>query len=528
MAKANARCMIRRVRRRPQKLTGYQRGVRVFLERFLQVLYVLSTVGLAIVGFNTLVLAALYWRHRQEDPAPPAAPPPGDWPSVVVQLPIFNERHVVERLIEAVAALDYPRDRLHVQVLDDSTDETVHLVARAVEAAKARGLHIEQVLREKRVGYKAGALEYGMQHSDADFIAVFDADFQPHPDFLRRTVPHFLSDARLGMVQARWAHLNDSYNLLTRAQALALDAHFVVEQTARHRSGLLMNFSGTAGVWRRACLEDAGGWQHDTLSEDIDASYRAQMRGWRFLYLPDVGVPAEIPPLMMGFKRQQARWATGTIQCLKKLGGQVLTSPSLSLAQKAEAMVHLGGYLLHPFMVLLLLTTLPLLLMGGISGLPLAGLGLAMLGSPVQAALSQTRLYDDWKRRLLVFPVFMVLGVGIAVSNSLAVWRALVGGQQAFQRTPKFQVGGQTESWLGSNYTLPVDGTTWAELLLAVYAAVSGVLAVTRLPALAPFMLLYAVGFGYVAGLSLYQAQTARHIQEHRAIKDVRGGSAAI
>jgi cellulose synthase/poly-beta-1,6-N-acetylglucosamine synthase-like glycosyltransferase len=318
-----------------------------------------------------------------------------------------------------------------------------------------------------------------MAHSDADFIAVFDADFQPHPDFLRRTVPHFLSDERLGMVQARWAHLNDKYSLLTRAQALALDAHFVVEQTARHRSGLLMNFSGTAGVWRRACLEDAGGWQHDTLSEDIDASYRAQMRGWRFLYLPDVGVPAEIPPLMMGFKRQQARWATGTIQCLKKLGSQVLTSPSLSVAQKAEAMVHLGGYLLHPFMVLLLLSTLPLLLMGGISGLPLAGLGLAMLGSPVQ-------------------------------------------------RTPKFQVGGQARLWLGSSYTLPVDGTTWVELLLAVYAGVSGMLAVTRLPALAPFMLLYAIGFSFVAGLSLYQSQAARRIQERRAIREVRGGSAAI
>lgn len=498
------------------------------LERFLQVIYSISTVGLAVVGFNTLILSILYWKHRHKDPPQPGLPAEDRWPSVVVQLPVYNERHVVETLIDAVSRLEYPRDRLRVQVLDDSTDETIHLVSRAVEAARERGLAITHDLREERVGYKAGALGYGLAHSDAGFIVVFDADFAPEPDFLRRTIPYFLEDDRLGMVQARWAHRNAGYSLLTRAQSIALDAHFVVEQTARHRAGLLMNFSGTAGVWRRTCIEDAGGWQYDTLSEDIDLSYRAQMRGWRFLYLPDVGAPAEIPPLMMGFKRQQARWATGTIQCLRKLGGTVLKSPSLNLAQKAEAMVHLGGYLLHPFMILLLLATLPLLLQGGISQLPLAGLGLAMLGSPVQAAISQTRLYDDWKQRLLYFPVFMVLGVGIAVSNTAAVWRGLVGGQQAFQRTPKFLVVDGVESWLGSTYTLPVDSTTWIELVLAVYAAVTGLLALSRLPALAPFMLLYAVGFSYVAGLSISQAQTARHIQEHRPVSEIRGGSAPI
>ncbi|MBN1121696.1 MAG: glycosyltransferase [Anaerolineae bacterium] len=475
----------------------------------LQIMYCISALGLALIGLNTLVLSALYLRYRKDRNPRPAVECEADWPPVVVQLPIYNERHVIVRLVEAINKLDYPRDRLLVQILDDSTDDTVEFAAVAAEHACAEGLQIEHIHREDREGYKAGALNVGLNRTEAPFVAIFDADFTPGPDFLRKVIPYFLENKNLGMVQTRWAHLNTEESPLTHAQALALDAHFVVEQTARHRSGLLMNFSGTAGIWRRECIESGGGWQSGTLSEDIDLSYRAQLKGWEFLYLPDVSAPAEIPPLMMAFKRQQSRWATGTVQCLRKLGGRLIRS-RLTAWQKLQGIIHLGGYFLHPLMILLLLLTLPLLLMDGLNNLPLAGLGLAMLGSPVQAIISQSTLYPDWKKRLLYFPLFMVMGAGIAVSNSAAVYRGFRNQTFAFRRTPKFHAQGQGSSWTHSSYTLPVDWTTTIEIGLAVYALVIGALAVTRLPALVPFMMLYAAGFAYTAGLSLWQARVAR------------------
>lgn len=488
---------------------------------FLQTLYVLCAVGLAVVGFNVLALTVLYLVHRG-DPAPEPAPlAEDDWPAVVVQLPIFNERHVVEQLVDAVSRLDYPADKLSVQVLDDSTDDTVARAAAAVEMARARGVAIEPVRRPTRGGFKAGALEYGLTRTDAPFVAIFDADFRPQPDFLRRVMPHLAADDRLGMVQARWAHLNAEESNLTRAQALALDAHFVVEQTARNRSGLLMNFSGTAGVWRRACIADSGGWEHDTLSEDIDLSYRAQLRGWRFLYLPGLGVPAEIPPLMMGFKRQQSRWATGTVQCLLKFHRTLLHS-HLNPLQKLEALIHLGGYFLHPLMLLLLLLTLPLLLMGGVGHLPLAGLGLAMLGSPLEVIVAQQTLYGGWGRRLVRYPVFMLMGVGITVSNAVAVLQALSRRPLPFRRTPKFRAGAAGgDGWSASSYTLPLDATTLLEIAFSLYAALIAVLAIGRQPALVPFMALYALGFAYVAGLSLWQARVVRQAQPGRRVLSV-------
>ena len=486
------------------------------LTTILQVLYVASTVGLAIVGFNSLLLSLLYLRKRKAEPPTPPTPDEADLPPVLVQLPIFNERHVVERLIETVARLDYPRDRLTVQVLDDSTDDTVAIAAAAVEAARSAGLQIEHVRRGTREGYKAGALAYGLEQNDAPLVAIFDADFTPPPGFLREVVPYFLTDDRLGLVQTRWAHLNEQQNLLTRGQALALDAHFIVEQTARHRNGLFMNFSGTAGVWRRVCIEDSGGWHHDTLSEDIDLSYRAQLRGWRFLYLPGVGVPAEIPPLMMGLKRQQSRWATGTVQCLRKMGGTLIRS-HLTPWQKIEALLHLGGYFLHPLMLIVLLLTLPLLLLGGLNNLPLAGLGLAMLGSPVQVTISQRALHrDNWARRLLVFPALLLGGMGIAVSNTAAVLRGLSGRAQPFERTPKFQARGADRGWAASSYALLSDLTTTLEVLMALYAAATAAVALTRLPAVVPFMVLYALAFLHVAGVSAWQSRAARRVQRRQ------------
>jgi cellulose synthase/poly-beta-1,6-N-acetylglucosamine synthase-like glycosyltransferase len=472
----------------------------------LQVIYGISALGLALIGFNALVLSIVYLWHRRKRAVEPPPPPEGEWPSVVVQLPVFNERYVVRRLVEAVSRLDYPRDRLTIQLLDDSTDKTSRIAAEAIEHACQNGLRFEHIRRGTRAGYKAGALAYGLEKTDAQFVAIFDADFIPEPDFLRRVIPYFLADESLGIVQTRWAHLNADYSPLTRAQALALDAHFVVEQISRNRGGLLSNFSGTAGVWRRTCIEDSGGWQTDTLSEDIDLSYRAQLRGWRLLYLPEVATSAEIPTQIMAFKRQQARWATGTIQCLRKHGPRLL-SARLNIWQKLEALYHLGGYLVHPLMILLVLSTLPMVVSGHLGRLPLTALGLAVFGPPLEIMLAQMHLHRDWPRRLMAFPILMLLGIGIAVSNTKAVFQAFSAHPQTFKRTPKLQMHEGRQMKAAGDYVLPVDHTVWFELGLGVYAGVTALLAFEHAPAVAPFMVLYAVGFLYVAGTSLWQAR---------------------
>lgn len=470
----------------------------------LQIVYMVSAFLLALLGFNAIILSTIYLLRRSESRSVPPMP---DLPKVVVQLPIFNERYVVERLVEAACRLDYPRDLLTIQLLDDSTDDTAVIAGAALDSLRAQGFAIEHIRRESRVGYKAGALEYGLNCTDAEFVAIFDADFVPMPDFLRKVIPHF-NDPKIGMVQTRWAHLNSDYSLLTRAQALALDAHFVVEQTARNRGGLLMNFAGTAGIWRRECIETSGGWHMDTLSEDIDLSYRAQLRGWKCLYLPDVEAPAEVPPLMMAFKRQQGRWATGTVQCLRKLGKTVLFS-HLNVAQKFEAMLHLSGYFVHPLMLIVLLLSLPLLWFDQLNGLPLAGLGLAMIGMPVQILISQRRLYADWGARFAALPILILIGLGIAVSNTQAVLRGLSTKPISFARTPKFQLSDRRQRWSNSTYTLPIDITTWVELGFAFYALMSFLVAVQRQSPAMVFMGLYVLGFSSVALTSIWQARVS-------------------
>jgi glycosyltransferase involved in cell wall biosynthesis len=471
---------------------------------FLETLYVASVLLLAVLGFNALALSALYLYHYRNNPDRPVELTHANTPTILVQLPIYNERHVVERLVRAVSSLDYPRDRLLVQLLDDSTDETVAKAAAAVEELRERGFPIEHIRRGTREGYKAGALSYGMGLCDAEFIAIFDADFEPQPDFLRQVIPYFLTNAELGLIQTRWAHLNAKHSLLTRAQAMALDAHFVVEQTAQNRGGLLMNFAGTAGIWRRACIETSGGWQADTLSEDIDLSYRAQLGGWRGLYLPEIGTPAELPHLMLAFKRQQSRWATGTIQCLGKLGRRMLFS-QLRPAQKLEAFLHLCGYFVHPLMLIVVLLTLPLLALNRLNGLHLAGLGFAMLGLPLQIALGQMRLYDDWLKRFVMLPVLMVVGMGIAVSNTEAVLKGLSGKPVAFARTPKFEIRDKVQGKYDTHYMLPINHTTWIELAFSIYSAAALILAIGRQSAATPFMALYALGFGTVAISSILE-----------------------
>jgi cellulose synthase/poly-beta-1,6-N-acetylglucosamine synthase-like glycosyltransferase len=483
-------------------------------------IYIVTAVWLAVYAFNAWVLTALFLKHRRS-PTPPHPFPARaeELPPVTVQLPIFNEALVVERLIDAVARLDYPTHLLQIQVLDDSTDETTEIALARVTEYRRQGLQIELLHRSDRTGFKAGALKCGLETATGEFIAIFDADFVPEPDFLKQTIPHLLADRQLGFVQTRWGHLNRDYSYLTATQALAIDGHFVVEQTARQRSGLMMGFNGTAGVWRRACIEAAGGWQGDTIAEDLDLSYRAQLAGWRCLFLPNVAAPAEVPPQLAAFKRQQFRWAKGSIQCLQKLGWQVCRAP-LPWPVKLQALIHLSNYLAHPLMVILAIITPMLMLTGGVDHLhfPLIYLSLVSLGPPLMYATAQIWLYPaNWRRNYRVMPLLILLGGGIALSNSKAVLEALLGVGNVFRRTPKFNLASPADGWQNSVYRLPVDGLALGELALCLYSLVSAGVSVANNNLVAvPFILLYAFGFGYVSLQGLWEARVIKRFKVER------------
>lgn len=471
-------------------------------------IYVGAATGLAIYGLNVILLAALYWHTCNESRDLPALVAQ---PRVTVQLPIYNELYVVERLIDAAAALDWERARLQIQVLDDSDDETAQIAQARVDYHRKRGVDIVRVVRANRAGFKAGALAEGMRSASGQYIAIFDADFVPPSDFLKRTVPYLVAQPELGLAQTRWGHLNPNYSALTRAQALALDGHFVIEQTARQRNGLFFNFNGSGGVWRRTCIEDAGGWQGDTLSEDLDLSYRAQLRGWKFLYLPHVVAPAEIPAQMNAFKRQQFRWAKGSTQCLIKLAPRLLTTRGLSGLQRAEGLLHLSGYLMSPLMLLLLITIVPLIALQ--TRLPdvLIYLMVPTLGPAAAFALAQRALYPDWQARFRYFGVLVLLGIGLAVTNSLAVIEALTGHDNNFRRTPKFRLESDGDSWDTKRYTLPFSWDAIVELGFAAYALAGAMIAwrngsVWTLP----FLLLYASGFAYTGLVTLWHSRPRR------------------
>ena len=460
-------------------------------------LYALCALSLGLYTAGQAILLWQYWRTRH---AVPVAPPLKELPTVAVQLPLYNEANVAGRLLDAVAALDYPRDKLLIQVLDDSTDATVQLVARKLAQLESRGYEVQHIRRDQRDGFKAGALAAGTTKCQSEVIAIFDADFVPPPNFLHRTLPHLMAQPDIGIVQIRWGHLNASENSLTSAQMLSIDTHFVIEQAARNRSGWLIPFNGTGGVWRRSCIEAAGGWSADTLTEDLDLSYRAQMTGWRSLFLPEVEVPGEIPPQLAAYKQQQARWATGNTQCLLKLAPQIIAA-KLSATQKIMAIQHLCQYLPQPLMLLMLLLTPPLLFTSALTGLPLAPLGLLGLAPPLMYIASQMRLHRNWLPRLTAFPALLFIGTGMSLGNSLAVLTALLGIKTGFRRTPKFRQG-----WTRSNYALTADVTVWLEIALMLYALWAARLAWDMQPELCPYLLIYALSFATVVGWSLRES----------------------
>ncbi len=478
------------------------------------ILYFAALGSLALFGVHRWFLVFLYLRHRP-GPEPPEIPT-DKLPQLTVQLPIYNELYVAERLILAVAAFDWPHDRLEIQVLDDSTDETTARIAKLVERLRGTGLRILHLRRESRDGFKAGALAAGLRVARGDWIAVFDADFVPPPDLVRRLAAH-LADPRVGMVQARWGHLNADHSALTQAQALFLDGHFVVEQTARCRSGRFFNFNGTAGIWRRTCIEDAGGWQADTLTEDLDISYRAQLAGWKFVFLPRIVAPAELPVEIGAFKAQQHRWAKGSIQTARKLLPSILSS-HLPLGVKIEAAAHLLANLGYLLMVLVATLVVPAVWIRRetsaweLVALDLPLFALSTLSVVAFYLLARHEAEGHARASLRWIPVLMAVGIGLSLSNARAVVEALVGHRSGFQRTPKLALG-SGEPLSERRYRTPLRRETWVELVLAVHFCAGVILAGRhQLWGAIPFLAMFAAGYAYTGLTALAQRRSARFV----------------
>jgi len=470
--------------------------------------YFFVLVILAVYGWHRYYLVYLYLKHKDQRPLPP--PALDHLPRVTVQLPIYNEMYVADRLIDAVCRLDYPPDLLEIQVLDDSTDETRVVAEQAVRRNVGRGVNIAYIHRTDRTGYKAGALEAGLKVATGEFVAIFDADFMPEEDFLQRMVPHF-GDPKVALVQARWGHINEDYSLLTKIQAILLDGHFVLEHGARNRAGLFFNFNGTAGIWRRTAIEDAGGWQHDTLTEDLDLSYRAQLRGWRFVFLPDHVAPAEVPVEMNAFKSQQHRWAKGSIQTCRKLLPRILRS-DLPLSVKTEAFFHLTANFNYLLMCVLSVLMAPSMIIRYNMGwyemllidVPLFFAATASVANFYMVC--QRELHPDWTTRLKYLPFLMSIGIGLTVNNTRAVLEALFNKKSEFARTPKYRIEGQTDEWIGKKYHQNFVVQPVIELALGLYFTATVFYALSNgIYGTLPFLVLFQIGFLYTGLLSIVQ-----------------------
>jgi len=485
-------------------------------------LYLLCMIAMSLYGLNALVTATLFVLSKRSQKKESPAPEPRKWPKVTIQLPLFNEKYMLERLLKAVTSLDYPADRLQIQVLDDSTDDTVLLSARLVEEYRAGGVNIECIFRTDRGGYKAGALKKGLETASGEFVAIFDADFIPSPDWLRKTIPQF-ENPNLGCLQTRWGHTNREYNLLTRAQALAMDAHFVVEQTARSRNRLFMNFNGSAGIWRRSCIEEAGGWQTDTLTEDFDLSFRAQLCGWSVGLLPDVVVPAELPASVEAFKKQQSRWAKGSIQVTRKIGKQILSQADIPPYKRISGLLQLTAYSVYLFMIIMFFLTLPVGLLAPrfFTVFPISIL--ATFGPPMLYALAGARGTPSLAGRLKILPVLTIIGFGISLNSAIAIIEALIGKGGTFVRTPKLNLTNNPDATgqIDRSYLQPISPIVWGEIGLSLYALLTIALLLPRLGwFVVPWMGVYWLGYFYIAALNLYQHWQAQYSHSSYAIKE--------
>lgn len=490
-------------------------------------LYFAVLIVLSFYGTHRYYMTYLYFRNKRKRPA---AMEVGEiLPRVTVQLPIYNERYVVERLVDSVCQLDYPHHLLEVQVLDDSTDDTVDIAREVVETWRKRGVDVVHIHRTDRTGFKAGALENGLKLAKGEFVAVFDADFTPDADFIKRTVGHF-ADPGVGMVQVRWGHINREFSPLTQAQAILLDGHFIMEHAARNRSGLFFNFNGTAGIWRRTTIGDAGGWQHDTLTEDLDLSYRAQLRGWRFVFLQDVVSPGEVPVDINAFKNQQHRWAKGSAQTALKLLPRILRS-SQPLRVKVEACFHLTANFSYPLLVLLSLL-MPLAITirykHGWYEILLFDLPCFFAATVSMCgfyAMSQREMGEATWQRIKYIPFVMSLGIGLSLSNAKAVMEALLGHETPFNRTPKHGVLKKGEQWKGKKYRGQRSILPYLELFMGLYYTLTLYVAVKSEHWFSiPFIFLFQIGYLYVSGMSLLQNRAPRGAQVN---EDVVGAEPA-
>jgi cellulose synthase/poly-beta-1,6-N-acetylglucosamine synthase-like glycosyltransferase len=482
------------------------------------VIYFFVLSILAIYGWHRYFLVYLYMKNKANQPAPGLLPALSPLPRVTIQLPIFNEMYVADRLIDAVVEMDYPAELLQIQVLDDSTDETTEIAAMAVRRHKSRGCNIQYLHRVDRRGFKAGALEAGLKVATGEYIAIFDADFIPSTDFLMRTLPHFGGDPKVGMVQARWGHINQDYSLLTKIQSMLLDAHFVLEHGGRNRAGCFFNFNGTAGIWRREAIISAGGWQHDTLTEDLDLSYRAQLAGWRFKFLPDLVAPAEVPVEMNSFKSQQHRWAKGSIQTCLKLLPRILRSDQ-PLGVKAEAFFHLSAnfnYLLMSVLSILMFPAMWVRYSMGWTEMLLIDVPLFLAATASVAnfyVVAQRELYPDWRQRLKYLPFLMSIGIGLCVNNTRAVLEAIFNKQSDFARTPKYGIERDSDEWVGKKYHQSVGVQPIVEVALGLYFTVTVFYAlVNQIYGTLPFLMLFQVGFLYTGLLSILQQFTGDNV----------------
>ncbi len=489
--------------------------------------YIVLLALLCCYGMHRYLMVFLYYRHRKRAPQPKERW--RDYPPVTVQLPIFNEAYVVERLIDAACAIEYPRDKFEIQVLDDSTDDTTEISRRKVEEWKAKGIDIVFIHRTDRTGYKAGALDYGMKLMKGRFVAVFDADFVPPPDFLEKTIHHFTDD-QVGCIQTRWGHLNRDYSVLTYLQSILLDGHFIMEHCARNRSGRFFNFSGTAGIWRREAIDTAGGWQHDTLTEDLDLSFRSQLAKWKFLFLPESVSPAELPIDMNGFKSQQHRWVKGGMQTSRKLLWRVLTA-KIPLFVKLEALVHLTGNACYFMMLLMSLMMFPVtyyrvkMNLQASVWLDLGVFMMATFSVLMFYVLSQKECYGFKQalKTILYVPMLLAVGIGMSVSNTRAILEGLftrMGGE--FVRTPKYAIAKNADSMKGKKYRvnfniiLPAIEFTLAASFVGIiaYSASQGLWGAI------PFQALFLVGFGYVGFLSIMQSRTQATVDARAALPE--------
>ncbi|MFN3871367.1 MAG: glycosyltransferase [Ignavibacterium sp.] len=471
--------------------------------------YFLSLTILFVFGLHGFIMLYYHKKYRDNNPVP--KPQIDENATVTIQLPLYNELYVAERLIKATCEIEYPKDKLEIQVLDDSTDETTEIVAKIVEQKQAEGFNIVHIRRGSREGFKAGALKYGLERAKGEFVAIFDADFIPHKDFLKKTLS-FFTDEKVGLVQTRWEHLNGDYSILTKAQALALDGHFVIEQTVRNKAGFFINFNGTGGIWRKSCIEDAGNWHADTLTEDLDLSYRAQLKGWRFVFLKDFTSPAELPSEINALKSQQFRWTKGAVETAKKILPLVWKS-DIPLRVKLQSTFHLTNNLVFPFILLAAILNVPLIFIKN-SGSHEAYFAimsifvLAFISSFLFYMYAQKDIRTDWRKKIVLFPLFMAGSMGFAVNNSRAVIEGLLNRKSEFVRTPKFKLESEKDSWMGKKYlTRKVGFSVIVEAILAVYCLI-GVLSSIYFMELAaiPFQLLFFLGFAFVSITSIKHA----------------------